>query len=148
MNLFESGDLRSIQKRLESVAPQDTRQWGKMSVAQMLAHCSAALDTATGTHPRKRAFIGYALGWMVRKQLLGEAPFGRDSPTDPSFKIVDERDFAVEKRRLSATVQRFAELGPEHAARQTHSFLGRLSGEEWGRMMYKHLDHHLRQFGR
>ena len=33
------------------------------------------------------------------------------------------------------------------AARQTHSFFGRLSGDEWGRLMYKHLDHHLRQFG-
>jgi len=61
--------------------------------------------------------------------------------------VTDARDFEREKERLRGLVDRFCEGGPAGAARQTHSFLGRISGEEWGVMMYKHLDHHLRQFG-
>jgi hypothetical protein len=48
---------------------------------------------------------------------------------------------------MAGVVNRFCERGPSEAAKSEHSFLGRLSGQEWGVMMYKHLDHHLRQFG-
>src|SRR5262245_511912 len=118
-----------------------------MDSAQMLCHCATALEVGTGDTPRKQALVGKLLGWMVRGKLLGAAPFPRNSPTDPTFVISDPRDFAAEKARLVAAITRFAERGPDHAARQTHSFLGRLSGDEWGRMMAKHLDHHFRQFG-
>jgi len=118
-----------------------------MSPAQMLAHCANALEVAAGDSPRKQALIGKIFAPFVRKKLLGEEPFSRDSPTDPTFVIRDERDFEAEKARLIAVLGRFCERGPDHASRQTHSFLGRLSGDEWGVMMYKHLDHHFRQFG-
>jgi hypothetical protein len=61
--------------------------------------------------------------------------------------VTDDRDFESERRRLTDIINRFCELGPENASKQTHSFFGRLSGEEWGFLMYKHLDHHFRQFG-
>jgi hypothetical protein len=83
---------------------------------------------------------------MVRSRVLGDQPFSKGSPTDPTFVIRDERNFDEEKRRLIALVGKFCELGPAAAARQTHSFVGRMSGEEWGVLMYKHIDHHLQQF--
>ena len=69
------------------------------------------------------------------------------SPTDPSFVVTDERDFERERARLTGLVARFCERGPAQAGKQLHSFLGRMSGDDWGTLMYKHLDHHLRQFG-
>jgi hypothetical protein len=146
-SLFDSGAYESMQQRLDRLSPDAARQWGKMSAAQMLAHCSRALEVGTGDLPLKQALIGKIFAPFVRSSFLGEKPFGKNSPTDPAFVVSDERDFAREKEHLSRVIARFCQKGPEEAGRQTHSFLGRISGEEWGRVMYKHLDHHLRQFG-
>ena len=146
-SLFDAPDRESLLTRLSNLQPGATRQWGKMSPAQMLAHCSIAMEAATGDRPRKQQLIGKLLAWMVRSRILGDQPFSRNSPTDPTFVVKDEKDFDAEKRRLTGLVGRFCELGRENAARQTHSFLGGMTGDEWGTMMYKHIDHHLRQFG-
>jgi hypothetical protein len=145
--LFDPGDRQSVLGRLEGLQPGAERQWGKMSVGQMLAHCSIAMEVATGETPRKQALIGKIFAPFVRSSLLGEKPFSRNSPTDPTFIVTDEKDFDAEKQRLTRLVNTFCESGPEKASSHTHSFLGRLRGEEWGVMMYKHIDHHLRQFG-
>ncbi len=146
-SLFEPGDRDSLLERLAKLQPGAARQRGKMGASQMLAHCSAALEVGTGDKPRKQALIGKILGPFARSSMIGEKPFGKNSPTDPAFVVRDERDFEAERERLAALVRRFCELGPDNAAAQTHSFLGRLTGEEWAVLMYKHIDHHLRQFG-
>jgi Protein of unknown function (DUF1569) len=146
-DLFDDGYRQTILARLDTLRPESPRQWGKMDSAQMLCHCATALEVGAGDSPRKQALVGKLLAWMVRGKLLGDAPFSRNSPTDPTFVITDPRDFDREKTRLVDAISRFVERGPEHAARQVHSFFGRLSGEEWGLLMGKHLDHHLRQFG-
>jgi hypothetical protein len=146
-SLFEPEARLKISGRLAALSPGAVRQWGKMDAAQMLAHCSNALEVATGDRPLKRKLIGRVFGPFVRSSLLGEKPFSKDSPTDPSFIVRDSRDFAREKERLAGLVRRFCEAGPSEAGRREHSFLGRLSGDEWGVIMFKHLDHHLRQFG-
>jgi hypothetical protein len=146
-NLFDPASRQSILTRLSNLSPAAPRQWGKMSAPQMLAHCSVAMEAATGDRPRQQALIGKLLSWMVRSRVLGDQPFSKSSPTDPTFVIKDDRDFEVEKRRLVALVGKFCEQGPAAAAHQTHSFLGRMSGDDWGVMMFKHIDHHLQQFG-
>ena len=146
-NLFDPADRESVLERLASLQAGAARQWGKMGVAQMLAHCSAAMEMATGHGPGKQKLIGKIFAPFVKTSLLGEKPFSRNSPTDPAFIVTDERDFEAERDRLTRLVNTFCDAGPEKASACTHSFLGRLEGEQWGVMMYKHLDHHLRQFG-
>ena len=146
-SLFDPPDRQSVLVRLEQLQSGAPRQWGKMNAAQMLAHCSIAMEMATGETPRKQKLIGKLLGPFVRSSLLGEKPFGKNSPTDPAFIVAEEKDFEAEKQRLARLVNTFCDSGPERASAHTHSFLGRLRGEQWGVMMYKHLDHHLRQFG-
>lgn len=145
--LFDPADRDSIRERLEKLHAGAPRQWGKMNCGQALAHCAIALEVATGDRPRKQQLIGKIFAPFVRKSLLGEKPFSRNSPTDPIFVVTDDRDFESERRRLTDIITRFCELGPGNASKQVHSFFGRLSGEEWGLLMYKHLDHHFRQFG-
>ncbi len=145
--LFEPSARLGIHQRLAKLEAASARQWGKMEPAQMLAHCSVALDTANGDLPRKQMLIGKLLAPFVKKGVLGEKPFTKNSPTDPAFLVSDPRDFAREKDRLEKTIDRFCDRGPEAAARATHSFFGKLTGDEWGTLMWKHLDHHLRQFG-
>jgi hypothetical protein len=146
-SLFEPTARENVRSRLGKIRPDSPRQWGKMTPAQMLAHCANALEVGTGDKPRPQALIGKIFAPFVRRRILGDAPLPKDSPTDPTFVIRDDRSFEAEKARLESLVNCFCERGPEHAGRQTHSFLGRLSGDEWGVMMYKHLDHHFRQFG-
>lgn len=145
--LFEPVDRDSILERLAKLQSGAARQWGKMTCAQALAHCTVALEAGTGDKPRKQQLIGKIFAPFARKSLLGEKPFSRNSPTDPTFVVTDDRDFEAERQRLTDVINRFCELGPKNASTQVHSFFGRMSGEEWGFLMYKHLDHHLRQFG-
>jgi hypothetical protein len=146
-NLFSAPDRKAILERLDRLPSAARRIWGKMDAAQMLAHCSAALEVATGDSPKKQMFVGRLLAPFFKGKILGEAPFSKDSPTDPGFIVTGPRDFATEKARLTALVHRFCDSGSSAADGRINSFLGRLTGDEWGRMMWKHLDHHLRQFG-
>jgi hypothetical protein len=146
-NLFEPATKTSIQDRLAALSPGATRQWGKMDAAQMMAHCSVAMEAATGDKPLKQALIGKIFAPFVKKAFLGEKAFGKNSPTDPTFIVADARDFAKEKEHLTSLIARFCQSGPSEAGKYTHSFLGEISGNDWGVVMYKHLDHHLRQFG-
>lgn len=145
-NLFEGKDGDALVARIEALQPAAQRQWGKMSAAQMLAHCAIAVEAANGDRPMKQVLIGKLLTPFVRKAFVGPKPFTKNSPTGPVLIVSDPRDFAAEKARLLAAVERLRKLGPEGAARHPHGFVGKVSGEEWGALQWKHLDHHLRQF--
>jgi hypothetical protein len=146
-NLFDPAAREALSLRIAALEPGAERRWGKMDPAQMLLHCSIGLEAATGVRPMKQVLLGKLLTPFIRGLVLGPRPFKKNSPTDPVFVVSDPRDFEAERTRLATTIDRFIQRGPEAAGRETHAFFGRLSGAEWGRLMYKHLDHHLRQFG-
>lgn len=95
-----------------------------------------------------RMFIGRIIGPLIRRLALGnEKPMQRNSPTAPGFVITNEPDFVEERTRLTALVDRFSAAGPSGCTTNAHPFFGRLTPAQWDELMYKHLDHHLRQFG-
>ncbi len=145
--LFNPANRASIEQRLRALSPTAARQWGKMTAPQALAHCAAAMEMACGDWQKRQALLGRIVTPFIKGRLLGEKPFGRNAPTDPDLVVADARELAAEQARLLGLVARFCEAGPAAAGRQIHSFFGRLTGDEWGRLMFKHLDHHLRQFG-
>jgi hypothetical protein len=145
--LFDPADRESIRQRLGELQADSPRQWGKMNAAQMVTHCARAIETGTGDRPMKQKMIGKILVPFFRSKILGEQPFSRNSPTDPSFVVTDERDFAAERQRLFDLIDRFVARGSDAAGTQTHAFFGKMTGQEWGELMYKHIDHHLQQFG-
>ena len=146
-NMFNPEDRAAIERRFKVLQPDSPRQWGKMNPAQMLAHCAAALEAPLGERQEARSIIGRLIAPFVRSSTFGEQPLPRNTPTDPDCVIVDEREFLAEQRRLLEKLTRFCDRGPSAADRRMHSFFGALSGQDWGRFVYKHLDHHLRQFG-
>ena len=146
-NMFNDEDRAAIESRFRELRPDSPRQWGKMKPAQMLAHCAVALGAPLGERQEKQALLGRLMAPFVRSSVFGDAPLRRNTPTDAECVIVDERDFLEERRRLLEKLTRFCDQGPSAADQRIHSFFGRLSGQEWGRFVYKHLDHHLRQFG-
>ena len=146
-NLFESETTNEILSRIDALQPTAPRQWGKMDVAQMLAHCSAALGMATGENNLPRLFIGRIIGPMAKPLFTNEKPFSKNNPTAKELVFSNPCDFARERHQLRAKVQQFFEGGEAKCSRHPHPFFGRLTPQEWSRGMYKHLDHHLRQFG-
>lgn len=146
-NLFEQEGVQEIISRLDRLQPAAVRQWGKMDVAQMMAHCSAGMDMASGRLNPPRAFIGLLLGRLVRPVFTNEKPFGKNNPTDKRLLVADARDFARERENLKAKIRQFHEGGEVGCTRHPHPFFGAMPPQSWSRGMYKHLDHHLRQFG-
>jgi hypothetical protein len=146
-NLFEPETVEEIKKRIDQLQPNSQRMWGNMEVAQMLAHCSAAMEVAVGEKNPPRMFIGRILGPFIKSAFTNEKPLKKNAPTDKSFLVIDQRNFEKEKTRLFKLINQFSAGGVEKVTKHPHSFFGKLTPIEWATGMYKHLDHHLRQFG-
>jgi hypothetical protein len=146
-NLFDRDSTNEIISRIDKLQPNTPAQWGKMNVAQMLAHCSATIDLASGELNLPRAFIGRILGPFVKPIYTNEEPFSKNSPTAKELVRANPCDFLQEQQRLRAKVQQFHQGGESKCTRHPHPFFGSLTPQEWSRGSYKHLDHHLRQFG-
>jgi hypothetical protein len=146
-NLFDNATFSETLTRLNQLTPSSQRLWGKMTVSQMLAHCRQAFKVPLSDKPMPRMFIGRLFGWMIKKKLYDDTPWKQGLPTAPDFRIRDERDFDTEKRELLVLVNRFHESGPTGTGKYPHPMFGAYTPEQWGKSMWKHLDHHLRQFG-
>jgi hypothetical protein len=146
-NLFEAATVEEVKERMGQLRPDSERLWGKMNPAQALAHCSAAMEMALGEKIPPRILIGRLLGPLAKKSMIvNEKPMPRNSGTDKSLVVSDERDLVVERQRLRGLIDRFAAGGPGVCTKHPHFFFGPLTPVEWAALMYQHLDHHLRQF--
>jgi len=145
-NLYEPATLDDVLRRIDALVPSTQHAWGKMDVAQMMAHCATSLEVAAGRRSARRLLIGRLIGPLFKKKFIDDSEFTKNSPTHPTFVVADRRDFQTEKDRLVEIIRAFSGGGPSGCTREPHSFFGPLTTEEWGLGMYKHLDHHLRQF--
>lgn len=146
--VFDKKVTAELIARINSLSANTQPEWGKMNVAQMLAHCNVTYEMAyENKHPKPNFFMGLILKGFVKKMVVDETPYKKNVRTAPAFVIADERDFEEEKARLIQYLHKTVELGEKHFdGRESLSF-GKLSKEEWNNMFYKHLDHHLTQFG-
>jgi hypothetical protein len=145
-NLFDAVVADQVKTRLRKLEPQSERHWGKMTAAQMLAHCSVSMQWAVGeVVPEKAPLLVRVMGRLVKPMVFrNEDPLRRNSPTAKSLVVSDERDLTKERERLSGLIDKFVAGA---CTKNPHSFFGKMTPEQWAILMYKHLDHHLRQFG-
>jgi Protein of unknown function (DUF1569) len=147
-HLFDATRAEEVKERLQQLRPASQPQWGKMTAPQAVAHCAKGMEMALGDWVPPRMFLGRIIGRIVKPLALGnDEPMRRNSPTVPGMVVDDERDLDPERRRLCGLIDRFAAAGPAACTTLPHPFFGRLTPEEWAILVYKHLDHHLRQFG-
>jgi uncharacterized protein DUF1569 len=145
--LFDAATATEFINRINKLTPATQRQWGKMDVAQMMAHCTTGLEMAAGTTLYKRAFIGRILGPFFKKDMMSAKPMGKSLPTLKEMTYVDVRDFEDEKQKLIMEVRSFLRRGEKGIPEHTHPFFGPMTTHEWAYSATKHLDHHLKQFG-
>lgn len=147
MNLDNLSSVKyktEIINRINKLTKDTKPVWGKMSVSQMMAHCIVGLRTAFGEIKPGRNLLGKLFGNMAKKSALSDKPFKQGLPTDKSFIIKDDRNFEEEKTKLIDYVKRFEN---DLLTKDDHPFFGKMTTDEWDKLMAKHLDHHLRQFG-
>jgi hypothetical protein len=147
-NVFTQEVSDQIIDRIHRLNPNSVAQWGKMNVAQMLAHCNVTYEMMyEQKHPQNGAFMKFILKMLVKPKVVNETTYPKNSRTAPAFVMADEKHFEEEKQRLIAYINKTQALGGEHFDQmESHSF-GKLTTIEWNNMMYKHLNHHLTQFG-
>ena len=143
-NLFNNADKQEIISRINKLTPAAQGQWGQMNVAQMLKHCTKPLELAFTNPKPPRVFIGRIIGPMLKNAVFGPKPFKKGTFTPKEFKIETQEDFETQKENLLGLIDKF---NPENITDKVHPFFGKTSDKEWGEGQYKHLDHHLTQFG-
>ena len=99
-SLFDKSDNAAIIQRIHSLNSDSKPLWGKMNVAQMLSHCQAPLDVATGDLQLKSNFILQFIGKIYKKKILAAPGFKKNSPTAPDFLRNNPVDFEQAKLEL------------------------------------------------
>ena len=147
-NIFTEEISNEIIARINTLTSETQPVWGKMNVAQMLAHCNVTYETVyTDKHPKPNFILKFILKSFVKKYVVTELPYKKSSQTAPYFIIADQRDFEAEKKKLIDFIVKTQQLGENAFEGKESVSFGSLSKNEWNNLFYKHLDHHLSQFG-
>ena len=147
-SVFNPQTSATLADRIESLSTDHQAQWGKMSPWQMVRHCIKSERMFQGEKAYKRTFVGRLFGKMALKGILkDESPMDRNQPTHPEFKITGDGDLTVAKETWHDLVRSYASLPAESFVDFVHPFFGKMTYDEIGKYVYKHTDHHLRQFG-
>lgn len=144
-SLLHEAGYQEITQRLASLTENSVRQWGKMSIGQMCWHCQYPLKLAIENKPNISKG-NWFIKTFFKKSMYNTKPWRKNLPTPPQLKTKEDKEFKKEHQELVALVGQF------HAVRNRekwypHPTFGSFTKEQWGQMQYKHLDHHLRQFG-
>ncbi|MGB1247589.1 MAG: DUF1569 domain-containing protein, partial [Chitinophagales bacterium] len=122
-------------------------QWGKMNVAQMMAHCNVPYDMTYGEYPQRNFLMKFMLKTFLKSSVCGEKPYPKNGRTAPEFIIADKRDFEKEKARLIVNINKVADEGEAAFEGRENISFGKMTAREWSNLFSKHLDHHFTQFG-
>ena len=142
--LHDPETYASIRRRMQSLRVDSQRQWGKMSIDQMLWHVNVSMREAIGDYTPQLKPL------PVPKALLRWAviniPWGRGARTRPDMYATSTYDFNVQKAECLSLIDRIV-ARPLSAEWPNSASMGKMTGKHWSRLTAKHLDHHLRQFG-
>jgi Protein of unknown function (DUF1569) len=145
LNLFDATAKQGIINRINKLTPQSQKQWGKMDVAQMLCHVQAPISVAFGNSTVKGSWLMRQILPLFKSMLYNEKPWKQGLPTDKTFVMTGQtKDFDKEKSQLLDMIGRFTEA---NMINEKHPVFGKLTKEQWSKATWKHLDHHLKQFG-
>jgi Protein of unknown function (DUF1569) len=146
---LDNQSTSELMQRFEQLQAEASPLWGKMNPTQMLAHCTAAMKMAFGEIPVKLKFSPWKAS-LARLLFIEWFPFPKDSPTapelDPNKKLKPTGSFQEEKETLLHQLSRMNNT-PSDFSFGMHPLFREMNRKQWGKVVYKHLDHHLRQFG-
>lgn len=145
-SVFENEARAEIVARVNGLAPDNERRWGKMDCTTMVGHCADGLRMVLGERDLgpPRGPLRFA---PMRYLLIHVVPWPKGkakAPMEPRKRSAEE--FEEQRERLLGLLERTASTPPGDFA-ETHPLFGRMKHRDWGVLVYRHLDHHLTQFG-
>lgn len=143
--IWNPADRQALLSRFEKLQTGQKPKWGKMSTTQMVRHCTVPFYAAMGEFAVTHSNTFFRV-WPMQKLIIHVLPWPQGAPTAPEFVITEEGHLPELLAGLRAAVDRFVTKG-ETQSFQPHAAFGPLSGADWGALMHRHLDHHLKQFG-
>jgi hypothetical protein len=147
-SLFEEETNQLFTNRVKQLNANSKALWGKMTVADMLWHCSIPLEAASGKLiPKTNKLVKFLFGKMAKRQFMRNQSFKKNLPTFSEAKSKGKHDFNTERDKLVTSIQNFKTHGIQGLTSIDHPFFGHLSVGEWDNLMVIHLNHHLNQFG-
>ncbi|MBK6986418.1 MAG: DUF1569 domain-containing protein [Bacteroidetes bacterium] len=148
LNTFDPKTTETVFARLEKLNYMSKPQWGKMNVAQMLAHLNVTYDLAYDrVQSPANFFVKLMLKLFVKPLVTNDKPYKKNSHTAPVFIITNERDFEKEKSIFIDNVKKTEADGVAFFEGKVSSSFGPMTAKEWSTQFYKHIDHHFTQFG-
>ncbi len=141
--LHDQRACAEITDRVQSLRAESPRKWGRMTVDQMVWHMNQGLLSSLGQLQMERQRA--PLPTFIFKPMVLSLPWPKGAPTAPEYLAVSEHDFAREQTRCLRLVADFTRRALDERWVR-HAAFGPMSGRDWSRLMYKHMDHHLRQF--
>ncbi|WP_347922620.1 DUF1569 domain-containing protein [Pontimicrobium sp. SW4] len=147
-SLFNADTHKEILERIEKLNENTSANWGKMSVGQMLTHCQKPLEVANGNLQlnTKIGFLKKLMFKFFKPLMYNDKTWQKNLATVKEFKITETKEFNQEKSKLVNVINEFSNI-KDKSNWPKHPFFGNFNTEQWGQMQYKHLDHHLKQFG-
>lgn len=147
-SLFETEAHQDILQRINALKSTSKAKWGTMNANQMVKHCQGPIKVAMGKE-QLNANIGFMKKMvfkLFKSSLYNDRPWKQSIPTAPEYVVRDQPEFKTEKVALIDLVNEFHKLN-DKTDWVAHPLFGNFTAEQWGKAQYKHLDHHLRQFG-
>lgn len=144
--IWEHDARLEILRRIDNVKPGTAPLWGKMTCGRMMRHLAQAMSMATGELPVKPKKL--PLRYFPLKQLaIYVLPFAKGLPTAPELLEGECESFDDVRTDLRNAVENLAARKDEAASWPGHPAFGKLTPRAWGVLTWRHIDHHLRQFG-
>ncbi|WP_036157944.1 DUF1569 domain-containing protein [Maribacter forsetii] len=144
--IFDKNTNSELIERIQNLKESDSAKWGKMNSYQMLKHCTLGEEMFQGKKQYKRLYIGKLFGRMALKGIIkNELPMKKNQPTHPELKISSSGDFDSEKQKWISLLNDYNGYSNTNFI---HPFFGKMTNDEIGIFVYKHTDHHLKQFNR
>jgi hypothetical protein len=143
--IFDDEARAALMARLARVTMESRPRWGKMNAEQMLAHLVEAMRMALGEFPTrpKRMVTRFP---PFRQLFVYWLPWPKGAPTARELLPSDRRSLDDSRREIVRLVQTISERAPA-TGWPDHPAFGKLSRRGWGVLGWRHIDHHLRQFG-
>lgn len=147
-SIFNKHTIEGFKKRIEQITENSTRQWGKFTVYQMLKHATENDRMLLREKSYERLFIGRLFGKMaLNKTTKNDAPNDKNSPTHPELIIKGSGNVEIQKQAWLSMIDKYPQLTKAHYVGFVHPFYGSMTADQVSIVAYKHIDHHLRQFG-
>lgn len=142
--IYDSAQRQALASRLMTLRHDQVPRWGRMTAPKMVSHLLEAYRMRDGALRIRRRLV--PLRSLVKWLALYVLPFPKGAPTAPELLARKPAAWDADLAALREVILS-CDAPAADAPIGDHPIFGTMSAEDWGVLLHKHTDHHLRQFG-